>query len=78
MGHYKTEAIYFHAKKMGTEILIFGNIEIEKSKFYHHKTPVFLGDVNTEKLLVSNKISFGENTITTLLVTCIIVIKLSH
>ena len=78
MGHYKTEAIYFHVKKMDTEILTFGNIEIEKSKFYHHKTLSFLGDVNTEKLLVSNKISFGGNTITTLLVTCIMVIKLSH
>ena len=26
---------------MGKEILTFGNIEIEKSKFYHHKTPIF-------------------------------------
>ena len=29
-------------------------------KFYHHKTPIFLGDVDIEKVLVSNKISFGE------------------
>ena len=39
---------------------MFGNTETEKSKFYHHKTPIFLGDVNTEKLLVSNQISFVE------------------
>ena len=26
---------------MGKEILTFGNIEIEKNKFYHHKTPIF-------------------------------------
>ena len=44
---------------MGKEILTFGNIEIGK-KNYHHKTPIFLGDVDTEKLLVSNKISSGE------------------
>ena len=63
---------------MGAEILTFGNSEIEKSKFYHHKSPIFLGDVNTEKLLVSSKIFFGEKTITTLSVTCVMVIKLSH
>ena len=39
---------------------IFGNIEIEKNKFYHHKTPSFLGDVDVEKVSVSNKISFGD------------------
>ena len=26
---------------MGKEILTFGNIEIEKKIFYHHKTPIF-------------------------------------
>ena len=45
---------------MGKEILTFGNIEIEKSKFYRSKTPIFLKDVDIEKVLVSNKISFGE------------------
>ena len=44
---------------MGKEILTFGNIEIEKSKFYRSKTPIFLKDVDIEKVLVSNKISFG-------------------
>ena len=28
---------------MGKEILTYGNIEIEKNRFYHHKTPLFLG-----------------------------------
>ena len=28
---------------MGKEVLTFGNIEIEKNKFYHHKTPIFWG-----------------------------------
>ena len=45
---------------MGKEILTFGNIEIEKNKFYHHKTPTFLGDVDIKKVLVSKKISFSE------------------
>ena len=45
---------------MGKEILTFGNIEIEKSKFYCHQTPILLGDVDIEKVLVSNKIFFDE------------------
>ena len=64
---------------MGKEILTFGDIEIEKSKFYLHETPFFKKYVDIEKVLVSNKISFGEKkTISTLLVTCIMIIKLSH
>ena len=45
---------------MGKEILTFNNIQIEKSKFYRHKTPIFLEDVDIQKVLVSSKISFGE------------------
>ena len=44
---------------MGKEILTFGDIEIEKDKFYSHKTPILLKDVDIEKVLVSNKIYFG-------------------
>ena len=45
---------------MGKEILTFGDIEIEKDEFYRHKTPILLKDVDIEKVLVSNKIYFGE------------------
>ena len=45
---------------MGKEILTFGNIKTEKNKFYRNKIPVHLRDVDIEKVLVSNKISFGE------------------
>ena len=51
--------LFLHMK-MGKEILTFCNIEIEKNKFYCHKTPIILGDVDIEKVLVSKKISFGE------------------
>ena len=44
---------------MGKEILTFGDIKIEKNKFYHHKTPTFLKDVDIEKVLVSNNIFLG-------------------
>ena len=45
---------------MGKEILMFGDIEIEKNTFYHDKSPVPLRHIDTEKVLVSNKISFGK------------------
>ena len=63
---------------MEKEILTFGDIEVEKNKFYHDKSSIFLKDVDIEKLLVSSKIFSGEETINTLVVTCIIIIKLSH
>ena len=44
---------------MDKETLTFGNIEIEKNKFYPHKAPTFFGEVDIEKVLVSKKISFG-------------------
>ena len=45
---------------MDKEILTFGNIEIEKNKFHRHKTSIHLGDVDVEKVLVSDNISFDE------------------
>ena len=48
---------------MGKEILTFGNIEIKKNKFYHNKS-IFFKDEDIEKILVSNKISFGEKNYT--------------
>ena len=45
---------------MGKELLTFGDTEIEKNKFYRNKTPVPLRNVDIEKVLLSNKISFGE------------------
>ena len=44
---------------MGKEVLTFGDIEIQK-KNYCSKTSIFLKDVDIEKVLVSNKIYFGE------------------
>ena len=32
------------------EILTFGDIEIERDKFYNHKSPTFLEDVDIEKV----------------------------
>ena len=44
---------------MGKDILTFGDIEIEK-KVYCHESPIFLKDVDIEKVLISSKISSSE------------------
>ena len=63
---------------MDEEVITFGDTEIEKQKFYRYKSPIFLEDVNTDNILVPNKISsFGKN-INTLLSSCMMVIKLNH
>ena len=41
---------------------MFDDNETEKNTFYRHKSPIFKKDVNIEKVLVSNKISFGEKS----------------
>ena len=73
----KTDKNLFSYIKIDKEILTFGDIETEKNKFYRHKSPVFLKGVDIEKIPVSNKIQ-QKKTISTLLVTHIMIIKLSH
>ena len=63
---------------MGKWILISSNIETEKHPFYHYKSPIFLDDVDTENILVSKNISSSEKAMNTFLVTCIMIVKLSH
>ena len=46
---------------MGKEILTFRNMKIEKNKFYRNQIYVPLRDIDIEKVLISNKIFFGEN-----------------
>ena len=65
--------------RMGKEILTFGDIELAKKiEFYYNTSPVPLKDIHIEKILVSKKISSGEKTINTLLVTCLMITKLNH
>ena len=45
---------------MGRKMLTLEDIEVKKSKLYHNKTPISAQDEDIEKVLVSNKISFGE------------------
>ena len=61
---------------MGKRIL--GILKLKTDQFYRNKIPVLLRDVDIEKMLASNKIPLVEETISTLLVTCTMMIKLSH
>ena len=45
--------------------LEFGYNEIEKNKFYCKRTPIFLKDGDIDKVLVSNRIYFGEKALNT-------------
>ena len=64
---------------MGKEILTYGDIETEKNKLLATIILLFFKkDVDIEKVLVCNKISIGENIVNISLVTCIMIIKLSH
>ena len=53
---------------MNKEIITFGDIQIEKPKFYLYKNSIFLKDTDINKMLISGKFSSGEKIINTLLV----------
>ena len=44
---------------MDKKIIKFDNTEIEKCKFQQHKSPIFIDNIDVNKMLVSKKISFG-------------------
>ena len=63
---------------MGKEIITFGNTEIEKYIFHHYKNPIFLEDIDTNNILISNKLLLVKKIINTLLITWMMITKLSH
>ena len=38
----------------------FDDIEIENQKFRQHKTPISIENIDINKIVVSNKVSFGK------------------
>ena len=38
----------------------FGDIEIQKQKLHQHKEPISIKHIDINKILVSNKVSFGK------------------
>ena len=46
---------------MEKSIIKFGDIEIEKQKFHQHKRHISIKNIDIDKTVVSNKVSFGKN-----------------
>ena len=46
---------------MDQKIIKFNDTEIEKYKFHQYKSPVSIDNIGVNKIVVSNKISFGKN-----------------
>ena len=38
----------------------FGDIEIKKQKFYWYERPISIKDIDINKIVASNKVSFGK------------------
>ena len=62
---------------MGKEIITFDDIEVEKHKFYQHKSTIFTYDVNIDTILVSNNFPLIKKVLNILLDKNMITKKLS-
>ena len=45
---------------MEITIMKFSDIEIQKQNFHQHEEPIFIKNININKIVVSNKVSFGK------------------
>ena len=63
---------------MDKEIITFGDYEIEKHKLCCYKSLIFLEDVDADKILQSKNIFKVKKAINTLLVNCIVIIRLTY
>ena len=45
---------------MEKAVIKFGDIEIEKQKFHQHKLFISIKTIGINKIVVSNKVSFGK------------------
>ena len=48
---------------------MFDDIEVKKRKFHYSKTRILLENVDLDKILISNKVSFVEKKLNTSLAT---------
>ena len=47
---------------MEKTIMKFGDIEIKKQKFHQHKRPISIKNIDINKIVVSNKVSFSKKS----------------
>ena len=51
---------YILWKKLEKTITKFSDIEIKKQKFHQHKRPISIRNIDINKIVVSNKVSFSK------------------
>ena len=44
-------------------MITYHNIEVEKYKFYQHKNPILIYDVNIDRIVASNKVLFVKKVL---------------
>ena len=54
---------------MNKEIIMFDGDEIEKRKFHYSEYPININNVDIDKMIIGNCLSFGKNILNTLLDT---------
>ena len=45
---------------MEKAIIKSGDIEMEKQKFHQHKRPILINNIDINKIVASNEVSFGK------------------
>ena len=51
------------------KIMKFDDIEIQKQKFHEHKRPISIKNIGINKIVVSNKVTFGKRDLNISLAT---------
>lgn len=68
MSLQKVMLFFNTVQKMSKGDLNFNNIEVKKSPFHNSKYLININKVDIEKIVNTNKISYGKNGLNTLLV----------
>ena len=57
-----TKISYWHEYNRGKKFLKYGNtkIELENQKFHSSKNPMTIGNVNIDKMFISDKFACGK------------------
>ena len=45
---------------MHKKVINFGDTEIVKYKFHQHNSPISINNIDINKIIVSNKVTFGK------------------
>ena len=60
MENCKIKKNFFESIYKKENNIKFGGIKIQKQKFFQHKGPISIKNIDINKIVVSNKVSFGK------------------